>query len=130
MATATRSTQPTPAASPIKPALRGWSLPTPPAGRGGGPHPHPPPPPPPPDRFDFAGGSGADTIADFDAAAGDQMQIAANANGNGIVSFAGLAAAMSDDASGNAVVDLGGGNSITLIGIRTASLSETDFLFV
>jgi len=81
------------------------------------------------DLFAFGAGSGADTVADFDGTAGDRLQILSNANGNGIGSFPELASAISEDAGGNAMIDLGSGNSITLVGVRSAELSETDFLF-
>ena len=81
------------------------------------------------DRFVFADSSGADTIVDYELGT-DLLQIAANINGGGISNFAAIDAALSDDASGNAVIDIGSGHSITLIGIRSSDLTEADFLFV
>jgi len=80
------------------------------------------------DVFVFDSGSGADTIADWEA--GDMIQLVSGLNGSGIADFADLSARIGDAASGDAVIDLGGGNSITLVGVPSSSLSADGFLFV
>ena len=81
------------------------------------------------DSFAFAAASGLDTVTDFNKAQGDTIQLQSNLNGSGIISGA-LALAQTFDAGGNAIVDLGGGNSVTLLGITTASLAASDFVIV
>ncbi len=82
------------------------------------------------DQFVFADASGSDTIADFTTAgAGDTIFLASNINGTGITGFADLAGRLSDDVSGNAVIDLGGGNSVTLVGVQSSNLAADDFIF-
>ena len=80
------------------------------------------------DLFVFDSGSGADTIADWEA--GDMIQLTSGLNGSGITDFATLSQALSDSASGDAVIDLGDGNSISLIGVSSSTLSSDGFLFV
>ena len=82
------------------------------------------------DRFQFGAGSGADIIGDFSSAEGDVIAVAINANGTGVARAADLLARFTTDASGNALLDLGAGNSVTLIGINPASLGAGDFLLV
>ncbi|HEY0835034.1 MAG TPA: hypothetical protein VGE72_14105 [Azospirillum sp.] len=59
------------------------------------------------DRFAFGGNSGADTVADFDGASGDRIQLAG-----------GLTFTLTTGAGGAAVLDLGTGNTVTLTGVR------------
>ncbi len=72
------------------------------------------------DSYAFAAGSGKDTIRDF-AAADDQLMIANNVNGSGIVSVA-TAVAHTSATAGGVIVDLGGGNSVTLVGVSLADV--------
>src|SRR5690606_36947756 len=81
------------------------------------------------DLFVVQEASGADTVADFDGAAGDRIRIAANANGTSIDSFAELARASSDNADGDATIALGAGNVLQLTGIGTAELQDGWFVF-
>jgi Ca2+-binding RTX toxin-like protein len=71
-------------------------------------------------------GRGTDTIAAgfvAGAASEDVIQIT-----KGFTDFAGVFAAMSD-VGGNAVIDFGGGNTLTITGVTKASLHEDDFTF-
>jgi Ca2+-binding RTX toxin-like protein len=81
------------------------------------------------ERFVFASGSGVDTITDFSVTLGDRIQLTADLNGSGIVSAA-TALAHTTDIAGNAVIDLGGGNTVTLIGVLKETLDVSDFMFV
>lgn len=77
------------------------------------------------DEFAFFSGDGQDTVGDF--AAGDTIEIAAGLNGSGIDGFVDLTITANDD--GDAEIDLGNGNSLTLQGVSVAELSESDFSF-
>jgi Ca2+-binding RTX toxin-like protein len=80
------------------------------------------------DTFDFASGSGVDRIENFQGAGtagGDVINIVSNVNGSGIVDWATLSANISY-AGGNAIIDLGGGHTITLVGVT--SLNASDFV--
>jgi Ca2+-binding RTX toxin-like protein len=83
------------------------------------------------DLFVFADNSGADTVVDFTTTGTvDTLQIARGVNGSGVSGFSDLRDAIADNVDGNAVIDLGGGNAITLIGVRSTDLSANDFAFV
>lgn len=74
------------------------------------------------DRFVFDENDGRDTIKDFKPGT-DRIEIDVDAiNGFGDLSI-------SDNAKGHAVIDFGGGNSITLKGVSEADLDVSDFLF-
>ncbi|MFN3721690.1 MAG: M10 family metallopeptidase C-terminal domain-containing protein [Paracoccaceae bacterium] len=78
------------------------------------------------DRFVFAAGSGADVIGDFSpTTAGEIIALVGIA---GIGSYADVLAATSAS-GGNTVINLGGGNSITLINVAPTALSADDFVF-
>ena len=53
-----------------------------------------------------------------------------SANATGIASTADLLARLTADADGNAVLDLGSGNTLTLMGVAPTSLSAADFMLV
>nr|WP_231402355.1 calcium-binding protein [Caenimonas aquaedulcis] len=72
------------------------------------------------DRFWFGPGSGDDTITDFQTI--DRISLYTNFFDNG----AGVLAATTD-VGGNAVIDLGDGNSVTLVGVLKASLTAGSF---
>ena len=74
------------------------------------------------DLFRFASGDGADTIADF-ADGEDRIDLSGH---TGITSFSGLTITQS---SGGVVIDLGGGDQITLSGATVSALDASDFLF-
>jgi hypothetical protein len=76
------------------------------------------------DRFDFAPGCGADTITDFVAGSGSDDKI-------NLAAFAGLNLAgvlkRTRQVGADAVIDLGGGDTILLKGVNKASLNSDDF---
>jgi Ca2+-binding RTX toxin-like protein len=78
------------------------------------------------DEFVFDIASGKDKIRDFSVSEGDVIQLVNNINGSGIVDSA-SAFAHVHDVSGNAVLDLGGGNTVVLLGVHTADLSAASF---
>lgn len=79
------------------------------------------------DVFIYNSGSGADTIIGFSAAEADKLHIQSNINGSVMLDAQDVLNQTSDSA-GSAVVDLGGGHSITLAGVTTALLSASDFV--
>ena len=76
-------------------------------------------------EFVLAQPIGDDTIYNFNAAT-DKIDLIGFAN---IASFSDIPALVTSDASGNAVVTLGEGETITLHGVQPASLNANDFLF-
>ena len=76
-------------------------------------------------EFVLAQPIGNDTIYNFNAAT-DKIDLIGFAN---IASFSDIPALVTSDASGNAVVTLGAGETITLQGVHAASLNASDFLF-
>lgn len=66
------------------------------------------------DLFLFNGGGGNDVVMDLED--GDLVRIAKNINGSGITSASQLADRIADD-GGDAVLDLGHGDTITLVGV-------------
>lgn len=81
------------------------------------------------DTFIFSSQSGADEILDFTPGV-DKIDIYSNVNGNGIYATADILAHTYDNTVLDAVIDLGGGNTITLIGIQTSDLSASDFMLI
>jgi len=82
------------------------------------------------DMYYFGSGSGVDSVMQFDtpgAAGGDYIAVASGVNG--FTTAAALFAAVSFS-NGNAVIDLGSGNSITIAGINSGGLAVDDFLIV
>ncbi|WP_181176531.1 Ig-like domain-containing protein, partial [Mesorhizobium sp. B2-3-5] len=77
------------------------------------------------DLFVFSQPIGNDTVHSFDATA-DKIDLIGY---SGLASFADLQAHMADDSSGNAVITLGTGQSITLEGVHTAALTGDNFVF-
>lgn len=82
------------------------------------------------DRVAVGDGSGADTVSGFSSTEGDVIAVASDVNGSGVESAADLLARLTTDAGGNAVLDLGSGNSITLMGVPPSGLIAADFLIV
>lgn len=80
------------------------------------------------DRFVFRSGSGADRIADFSSAQGDKLELEAGINGTDVDTFAELQARMTGGGQGT-TIDLGGGNSLLILGVQPAGLSAGDVLF-
>ena len=74
------------------------------------------------DRFVFDHGTGQDSVGDF-VSGSDTLDLSAF----GFASFAAVQAA-THDVGGNAVIDLGGGDSVTLSGVLTAQLQSGDVI--
>ncbi len=72
------------------------------------------------DIFEFGQGEGDDEVQDF--LSGDQLHVTDN-----IFASAAQALAATSYAGGNAIIDLGGGNQVTLIGIAPGSLTASAF---
>ena len=70
--------------------------------------------------------TGADTITDF-VLGQDLIEIAAQVNDTDISSDNDVLQRLSPDGAGGTLIDLGGGNSIHLIGIDPTSLGADDF---
>ena len=79
------------------------------------------------DMFVFADGDGNDTITDFVAGA-DSDDVIDLRLVSGIGGFTDVMAA-AVQVGGDAFIDLGDGNSVTLLGVDTTQLAEQDFLF-
>ncbi|TPI67883.1 VCBS domain-containing protein, partial [Mesorhizobium sp. B2-8-9] len=77
------------------------------------------------DLFVFSQPIGNDTVYSFDAAA-DQIDLIGY---SGFQSFADVQAHTADDASGNAVITLANGQSITLEGVHSSALGVGNFVF-
>ncbi|WP_336950533.1 Ig-like domain-containing protein, partial [Sphingobium aromaticivastans] len=77
------------------------------------------------DIFVFAQPIGADQVHDFDIGA-DRVDLIGYA---GISDFAGVLAHLTQDASGNALLTLAEGQTITLQGVAADSLTAANFLF-
>ncbi|MES2942487.1 MAG: hypothetical protein V4772_06415 [Pseudomonadota bacterium] len=80
------------------------------------------------DTFIFAAGSKRDVIDAFNVGQGDKISLQINLNGSGITDGASALARVSD-ISGNAVLNLGDGNTVILTGVLTADLDVGSFLF-
>lgn len=78
------------------------------------------------DRFRFTGNDGDDTIEWFWTSHQDVLEIADGINGTDIHGGADVLARTSQ-VGNDAVIDLGAGNTVTLVGIQVASLSESAF---
>ena len=74
------------------------------------------------DSFLFTGGGGKDVVMDFTN--GDVLQIAKNINGLNISSADDVAARVHSDHDGNAVVDLGHGDTVTLVGVNAEDVHQ------
>ncbi len=77
------------------------------------------------DTLVFANTIGTDVVHNFDVAH-DKIDLIGFAGFN---SFADVLAHLSSDVSGNAVITLGNGETITLTGVSVAALTADDFLF-
>ena len=77
------------------------------------------------DLFVFSQPIGDDVVFDFTATA-DKIDLIGYA---GFTSFADVLAHTADDSSGNARLQLADGQSITLIGVQTSSLTAANFVF-
>src|SRR5690348_6621856 len=72
------------------------------------------------DTFVFASGGGRDVVMDFGD--GDILQIQRNINGLHVADADDLLSRIHDDHQGNAVIDLGHGDSVTLMGIKAEDI--------
>lgn len=80
--------------------------------------------------FVFGNNSGADVVKDFNEKR-DILEITLNVNGTGITSGQDIVDShLSTDGSGNTVVDLGGGNNITLLGVSEDDVDAGFFKIV
>ncbi len=79
------------------------------------------------DIFYFTPGGDEDEITDF-TAGGTQDAIDLSAMGGAFNTLSEVLAA-TNDIGGNAVIDFGGGDTITLIGVTEAQLTASDFIF-
>jgi hypothetical protein len=77
------------------------------------------------DQFVFSQPIGNDIVHSFNAAS-DQIDLIGY---TGFASFADVQANLADDANGNAVLTLGSGQSITIDGVASASLTASNFEF-
>ena len=77
------------------------------------------------DLFVFAQPIGNDTIYKFDATA-DRLDLIGFGN---ISSFSDVQVHTADDSEGNAVITLGNGETITLMGVHASSLTTSNFVF-
>lgn len=73
--------------------------------------------------------NGFDVIVDFDAAAGDVIHIASDANGSGLTGFAQVQAAATDNADGHVEIALGSNNYVRVIGVGLSDLTSDMFQF-
>ena len=79
------------------------------------------------DVFVFSNNGAVDLVHDFSLAEGDKIRVVANVNGTGIATGADLLARISADVDGNAVVDLGGGNAVQMVGVAPSQLTASAF---
>ncbi len=70
-----------------------------------------------------------DTVSGFSIGE-DVIAVAAGLNDTGIASTADLLTRIGAESNGDATLDLGAGNTVTLSGIAPASLSASDFMLV
>ena len=77
------------------------------------------------DEFVFAQSIGNDTIYNFNVAS-DQIDLVGF---NNFASFSAIQANLTDDGNGNALITIGGGETITLNGIAASSINANDFVF-
>ncbi|MGE0715689.1 MAG: calcium-binding protein [Alphaproteobacteria bacterium] len=77
----------------------------------------------------FSSGSGQDRVLQFDIEDGDQFRIESRINNTNIVDFASLVGRITDDGHGDAIVDLGGGNYIRIVGVDRADIDASWFAF-
>ncbi len=80
------------------------------------------------DTFVIDSGGGRDVITDFSFIEGDKISLRSKLNGSGITDGT-SALAHFNDVDGKAVLDMGDGNMMVLLGVQTAELSAADFLF-
>jgi len=82
------------------------------------------------DHFYFAAGGGDDTVGDFSTDDGDMLTIRKKLNGTDIESFDDLSDRLSDTTGGNLLIDLGSGQTVTVIGLTEATATSDNFSFI
>ena len=75
------------------------------------------------DTFIFADGGGTDFVTDFNRAQGDMIDV----SGVAVISTFADVQSRATVSGGNTVIDLGGGNTLTLTGVT--SIQQSDFVF-
>lgn len=82
------------------------------------------------DLFRFTTDSGNDVITDeFGTLRFDRFQIQTNINGTSVTTGADVLARITDNAAGQAVIDLGSGNTVTFQGVSANYFIRSDFEF-
>ncbi len=81
------------------------------------------------DQFNFAAGGDDDVITAFSAGAASDDVILISGYGSTFDSFSEVLAAASDNGV-DTVIDFGGGDSITLVGVLVSQLHADDFAFL
>lgn len=82
------------------------------------------------DKFRFSSGSGDDVVIDeFVDLLFDRFEIETNINGTGVSTGADMLARISDNSAGQAVIDLGDGNTITYENVSANFFISSDFEF-
>ena len=82
------------------------------------------------DRFVFTSDSGNDVITDeFVTLLFDRFLIQSNINGTGITTGAEMLTRITNNAAGQAVIDFGGGNTVTFEGVQENYFISSDFEF-
>ena len=79
------------------------------------------------DVFQYQAGSNADSIMDFARSQGDLIALQSGINGSAITSAASALAATTAGANGYAVINLGAGHSITLVGVAATAVDASYF---
>jgi hypothetical protein len=77
------------------------------------------------DLFAFSQSTGDDTVYDFNPTS-DQLDLTGV---DDVESFSDIQSDLSDDSDGDAVITLGAGETITIMGVAAASLSASNFVF-
>ena len=82
------------------------------------------------DTFRFSSDSGNDVITDdFFRLLFDKIEVKTNINETGVSSGSDMLSRISDDDGGQAVIDLGDGNTITFQGVSASFFISSDFEF-
>lgn len=83
-----------------------------------------------PDIFAVASNGGWDIVADFSRAQGDKILIEFDVNGSGLVSPEQVLTRLTSDGGDGTVIDLGGGHTLGILGMRPSDLHPDDFMVV
>ena len=83
------------------------------------------------DIFVFSGGHGNDTVGDFDALNALEKIDLSGVSGLSLadLQLGSTTSGAATQAGGDVVIDTGGGNSITLLGVSLGDLDNSDFIF-